>query len=180
MGTDLNNLNHHLSYSNIQQNILLPDEEEEDYPQEINHESTIFDAEDYYNYNLILNAYFNRQLGRNLTYENITEKINNLFEREKNEILENKDEIIKGIKKFGEFKDTYLKQKRAKKEKLKKMYLNDENDNDEIKKEKKDEIQIEFSTGEIIKEDKKILTKYPNSILAACIKINKFIFFNKY
>ena len=101
MGTDLNNLNHHLSYSNIQQNILLPDEEEEDYPQEINHESTIFDAEDYYNYNLILNAYFNRQLGRNLTYENITEKINNLFEREKNEILENKDEIIKGIKKFG-------------------------------------------------------------------------------
>ena len=169
MGTDLNNLNHHLSYSNIQQNILLPDEEEEDYPQEINYESTIFDAEDYYNYNLILNAYFNRQLGRNLTYENITEKINNLFEREKNEILENKDEIIKGIKKFGEFKDTYLKQKRVKKEKLKKMYLNDESDNDEIKKEKKDEIQIEFSTGEIIKEDKKILTKYPNSILAACI-----------
>ena len=46
-----------------------------------------------------------------------------------------------------------------------KLYLNEK---DEIKKEK-EEIQIEFSTGEIIKEEKKILAKYPNSILAACI-----------
>ena len=151
----------------MQQNILLADEEEEDdYPQEINQESTIFDAEEYYNYNLILNAYFNRQLGRNLTYENIKEKINNIFENEKNEIDIEKEEIIKGIKNFNVFKDTYLKQKRIKKEELMKLYLNEK---DDIKNEKKEEIQIEFSTGEIIKEDKKILAKYPNSILAACI-----------
>ena len=147
--------------------MLLQDEEEDDYPQEINQESTIFDAEDYYNYNLILNAYFNRQIGRNLTFENIKEKIDNLFENEKNEILGVKEDIIKGIKNFNNFKDTYLKQKRAKKENLNKMYFN----NNEIIREKKDkdEIQIEFSTGEIIKEEKKFLIKYPNSILAACI-----------
>ena len=158
-----------MSYSNIQPNILLPDEEEDDYPQEINQENTIFDAEDYYNYNLILNAYFNRQLGRTLTYENIKEKIDTLLDSEKNEILGTKEDIIKGIKNFNVFKDTYLKQKRTKKEDLKKMYFNDNDDIKKEKKEKKEEIQIELSTGEIIKEEKKILTKYPSSILAACI-----------
>ena len=162
-------MNHHLSYSNIQPNILLPDEEEDDYPQEINQENTIFDAEDYYNYNLILNAYFNRQLGRTLTYENIKEKIDTLLDSEKNEILGTKEDIIKGIKNFNVFKDTYLKQKRTKKEDLKKMYANENDDIKKEKKEKKEEIQIELSTGEIIKEEKKILTKYPSSILAACI-----------
>ena len=66
------------------------------------------------------------------------------------------------------FKDSYLKQKRIKKEELKKLYSNEKENIDDIK-EKKEEIQIEFSSGEIIKEDKKIFTKYPNSILAACI-----------
>ena len=127
---------------------------------------TIFDAEEYYNYNLILNAYFNRQLGRALTYDNIKDKINSVIENEKNEILEEKENILKGIKNFNKFKDSYLNQKRIKKEELKKLFLN--GIEDDIK-EKKEEIQIEFSSGEIIKEEKNILTKYPNSILAACI-----------
>ena len=95
-----------------------------------------------------------------------------MFENEKNEILGVKEDIIKGIKNFNSFKDTYLKQKRAKKEKLNKMFFNnDEKNGNDLFKEKKDkdEIQIEFSTGEIIKEEKKYLIKYPNSILAACI-----------
>jgi hypothetical protein len=162
LNNDINNINHHLSFSNIQQNILL-DDEEDDYPQEINHESTIFDAEEYYNYNLILNAYFNRQLGRALTYDNIKDKINSVIENEKNEILEEKEDIMKGIKNFKEFKESYLNQKRIKKEELKKLYLDRKNE------QKDEEIQIEFSNGEIIKENKEILSKYPNSILAACI-----------
>ena len=162
LNNDINNINHHLSFSNIQQNILL-DDEEDDYPQEINHESTIFDAEEYYNYNLILNAYFNRQLGRALTYDNIKDKINSVIENEKNEILEEKEDIMKGIKNFKEFKESYLNQKRIKKEELKKLYLDGKNE------QKDEEIQIEFSNGEIIKENKEILAKYPNSILAACI-----------
>ena len=143
LNNDINNINHHLSFSNIQQNILL-DDEEDDYPQEINHESTIFDAEEYYNYNLILNAYFNRQLGRALTYDNIKDKINSVIENEKNEILEEKEDIMKGIKNFKEFKESYLNQKRIKKEELKKLYLDGKNE------QKDEEIQIEFSNGEII------------------------------
>ena len=42
------------------------------------------------------------------------------------------------------------------------------NENDIIKK-KEFNVEIEFSKGEIIKEEIKLLTKYPNSILAACI-----------
>ena len=139
LNTELNNINHHLSFSNIQQNIFLEDEEE-DVPQEINHESTIFDAEEYYNYNLILNAYFNRQLGRNLTYDILKDKIDTLFENEKNGILEEKEDILKGIKNFNLFRESYLKQKRIKKEELRKLYSDDKEDNDNIK-EKKEEIQ---------------------------------------
>jgi hypothetical protein len=83
-----------------------------------------------------------------------------------------------------------LKQKRLKKEELNKLYLkgnkmnknrekidenpsfnilNQLNENDFINKEKKDSIQIEFSNGEIIKEEIITLTKYPNSVLSACI-----------
>ena len=167
LNTELNNINHHLSFSNIQQNNFFEDEEE-DVPQDINHESTIFDAEEYYNYNLILNAYFNRQLGRNLTYDILKDKIDTLFENEKNGILEEKEDILKGIKNFNLFRESYLKQKRIKKEELRKLYLDEKEDNDNTQ-EKKEEIQIEFSTGEIIKEDKKIFVKYPSSILAACI-----------
>ena len=47
--------------------------------------------------------------------------------------------------------------------------LNQLNENDFINKEKKDSIQIEFSNGEIIKEEIITLTKYPNSVLSACI-----------
>ena len=102
---------------------------------------------------MILNAYFNRQLGRNLTYDILKDKIDTLFENEKNGILEEKEDILKGIKNFNLFRESYLKQKRIKKEELRKLYLDDKEDNDNIQ-EKKEEIQIEFSTGEIIKEDK--------------------------
>ena len=43
------------------------------------------------------------------------------------------------------------------------------NENIIINKDKQNFIQIEFGNGEIIKEDIKILTKYPNSVLSACI-----------
>ena len=42
-------------------------------------------------------------------------------------------------------------------------------DNIIINKEKNDFIKIEFSNGEIMKEEIKTLIKYPNSVLAACI-----------
>ena len=135
LNTELNNINHHLSFSNIQQNNFFEDEEE-DVPQDINHESTIFDAEEYYNYNLILNAYFNRQLGRNLTYDILKDKIDSLFENEKNGILEEKEDILKGIKNFNLFRESYLKQKRIKKEELRKLYLDDKEDSDNIKEKK--------------------------------------------
>lgn len=83
-----------------------------------------------------------------------------------------------------------MKQKRLKKEELKKLYLkgskNDtnincennfsnsinilsENENDAIYKDKNTFIKMEFGDGEIIKEEIKYLTKYPNSVLSACI-----------
>ena len=76
----------------------------------------------------------------------------------------------------------------------KKTILNDKNDLSEINKIKENDIikkkeftvEIEFSKGEIIKEEIKLLTKYPNSILAACIngkislpKKNGHIFFDR-
>jgi hypothetical protein len=61
-----------------------------------------------------------------------------------------------------------------KKEKIKLNEINEnENENKIIENEEKEQeqeiIQIEFSTGEKIQEEIKILTKYPNSMLAACI-----------
>ena len=56
---------------------------------------------------------------------------------------------------------------------MRKLYLDEKDYIDDVL-EKKEEIQIQFSSGEIIKEEKNILTKYPNSILAACIN-NKII-----
>ena len=49
------------------------------------------------------------------------------------------------------------------------MNENDIENNIIIIKDKKDFIKIEFSNGEIIKEEIKTLIKYPNSVLAACI-----------
>ena len=59
--------------------------DEEDSPPldiHINHESAIFDMYEYENYD-ILSSYFSRRFGRQLTYEEIDEKINNFFSGEK-------------------------------------------------------------------------------------------------
>ena len=121
--------------------------------------------------------------------------------------------IKRSIKNFNSFRDSYLKQKRAKKEELKNLFLNSDNENknkksindindkkdlNEIKiinenenennkiKKKEFNVEIEFSKGEILKEEIKLLTKHPNSILAACIngkislpKKNGHIFFDR-
>ena len=50
---------------------------------DINHDSALFDADEYYNYNEILNSYFNRQFGRPLTYDDLKNKINSLISNEK-------------------------------------------------------------------------------------------------
>ena len=88
----------------------------------------------------------------------------------------------------------FLNADNGNKKKKKKIILNDKkdlseinkiNENDIIKK-KEFTVEIEFSKGEIIKEEIKLLTKYPNSILAACIngkislpKKNGHIFFDR-
>ena len=106
----------------------------------------------------------------------------------RNYIQEEQESIQKNIKSFIHFKESYLKQKRLKKEELKNLYLKgskndikmnennfsnkinilDENESDVIKKDN-NSIIMEFSDGEIIKEEIKYLTKYPNSVLAAFI-----------
>ena len=107
----------------------------------------------------------------------------------RNCIQEEKELIQKNIKNFINFKDSYLKQKRLKKEELKHLYLkgskndlklNNENNSlfninilneneSDIINNKNSFIKLELSNGEIIKEEIKTLTKYPNSVLAACI-----------
>jgi len=97
--------------------------------------------------------------------------------------------LQKSLKSFLDFKESFLKQKRLKKEELKQMYLNTKekqkekkchkininnenniNGKNELNKIKeKDMVQLEFSNGDIIKEEIKILTKFPNSVLSACI-----------
>jgi len=155
--------------NNIDNNILLDEDEEDEDESRSIRDSAIFDDEEYFSYNLILNAYFNRQIGRNINFDDLKEKINNFIDIEKNEILEEKEEIKKNIIKYKSFKESYLKQKRLKKEELKKIYSNEIDNNKELNTIENNIIQIEFSTGEIINEDKKILTKFPNSILSACI-----------
>ena len=48
----------------------------------MNPADNIFDADEYYNYNEILNPYFNRQFIQ-LTYEGITDSINSILSDEK-------------------------------------------------------------------------------------------------
>ncbi len=64
-----------------QNNFFL--DEDESAPVDINHDSALFDADEYYNYNEILNSYFNRQFGRPLTYDDLKNKINSLISNEK-------------------------------------------------------------------------------------------------
>ena len=49
----------------------------------MNQDSAIFDVDEYYNYNEILNSYFNRQIGRHLTFDNLKDKINSILTNEK-------------------------------------------------------------------------------------------------
>jgi hypothetical protein len=71
-----------LSYFENPQSHLFIDEDESP-PVDINQESAIFDIDEYYNYNDILSSYFSRRFGRQLTYEEINDKINNLLTGEK-------------------------------------------------------------------------------------------------
>ena len=81
------------------------------------------------------------------------------------------------IKIFNDFKNKFLKQKKLKKEELKKLFIFgkkkfDKNeikeDNKKIKKDEQDKIvEIEFSNGEIIQIKLSVLKKFPNSVLAA-------------
>ena len=73
--------NHYLSYLEIPQNNFFVDEDESA-PVDINQES-LFDADEYYNYNEILNSYFNRQFGMPLTFDSLKDKINSLISNEK-------------------------------------------------------------------------------------------------
>ena len=93
---------------------------------------------------------------------------------------EEKETFRKSLKNFIYFKETFLKQKRLKKEELKQMYLSSNDakytSNNSLKGGiHRDVVQIELSNGEIIKEDIKILTKFPNSVLSACINGGKFL-----
>jgi hypothetical protein len=85
------------------------------------------------------------------------------------------------VKNFEEFKNKFLKQKRTKKEQLKKLFLSGKKEyipNENIIKEdnkikpKEDSekiIDIELSNGEIIKAKLSFLKKYPNSVLAGSL-----------
>ena len=66
-------INHFLSYFENPQNHFFIDEED----------SSPFDLEEYYNYNDILSSYISRRFGRQLSYEEINEKINGLLTGEK-------------------------------------------------------------------------------------------------
>ena len=75
-------INHFLSYFENPQNHFFIDEEDSS-PVDMNQESAIFDLEEYYNYNDILSSYISRRFGRQLSYEEINEKINGLLTGEK-------------------------------------------------------------------------------------------------
>jgi len=75
-------INHYLSYLENPQTHFFIDEDESA-PVDINQESALFDIDDYYNYNDILSSYFSRQFGRQLTFDNLNEKINSLITGEK-------------------------------------------------------------------------------------------------
>ena len=49
----------------------------------MNQDSALFGPDEYYNYNEILNSYFNRQFGRPTSYESIKEKLSSLITSEK-------------------------------------------------------------------------------------------------
>ena len=75
-------INHFLSYFENPQNHFFIDEDESS-PVDINQESALFDFEEYYNYNDMLSSYISRRYGRQLSYEEINEKINGLLTGEK-------------------------------------------------------------------------------------------------
>ena len=58
-------------------------DEEESGGVDMNQDSALFDPDEYYNYNEILNSYFNRQIGRQTSFDAIKEKLNGLITSEK-------------------------------------------------------------------------------------------------
>ena len=144
---------------------------------DMNPEDNIFEAYEYDNYNEILSN-FNRQFTQ-LTYEGINESINSIISGEKNYIFNEKESIQNQIKNFDDFKNKFLRQKKAKKEELKNLFLSGQNQKGFIKVDKNNKnniqlnndkekiVEIELSSGEIIHEKMSIFKKYPNSILAA-------------
>ncbi len=75
----------HFSYSEVHQNNFFDGEEDESEHGDDNNnpDSEIFGEDEYYDYNEIFNSYFSRQLGRQLTLDDIKEKINSIFSAEK-------------------------------------------------------------------------------------------------
>ena len=146
---------------------------------DMNPEDNIFEAYEYDNYNEILSN-FNRQFTQ-LTYEGINESINSIISGEKNYIFNEKDSIQNQIKNFDDFKNKFLRQKKAKKDELKNLFLSGQNQkglnktdkydknnkNIQINNDKDKIVEIELSSGEIISEKLSVFKKYPNSILAA-------------
>jgi uncharacterized protein (UPF0297 family) len=140
----------------------------------MNPEDNIFEAYEYDNYNEILSN-FNRQFTQ-LTYEGINESINSIISGEKNYIFNEKESIQNQIKNFDDFKNKFLRQKKAKKEELKNLFLSGQNQKGFIKVDKNNKnniqlnndkekiVEIELSSGEIIHEKMSIFKKYPNSI----------------
>ena len=105
-----------------------------------------------------------------------------LFYKYRNYIYNEKDTIQNQIKNFAELKNKFSKQKKLKKEELKKLFLSDKKEKSKnglkgdnkisINEEKEKVIEIELSDGLIIKEKESVLKKYPNSTLAACFNLD--------
>ena len=105
-----------------------------------------------------------------------------LFYKYRNYIYNEKDTIQNQIKNFAELKNKFSKQKKLKKEELKKLFLADKKEKAKnglkgdnkinINEEKEKVFEIELSDGVIIKEKESVLKKYPNSILAACFNLD--------
>lgn len=100
----------------------------------------------------------------------------------RNYIYNEKDSIQNQIKNFAQLKNKFSKQKKIKKEELKKLFLSDNNEKGKIglkednkikiNEENDKEIEIELSDGIIIKEKESVLKKFPNSTLAACFNLD--------
>jgi hypothetical protein len=103
-----------------------------------------------------------------------------LYYKYRNYIYNEKDLIQNQIKNFAELKNKFSKQKKLKKEELKKLFLADKKEkaknglkgDNKININEEKVVEIELSDGLIIKEKESVLKKYPNSTLAACFNLD--------